>query len=254
MNIEPIIRVENLSAVFPNGNGGLKALDKLSFMVYPREFVCVLGPSGGGKSTLLRILSGLIPASDGVVYYQGYPVHAPQTGIGIVFQKANLMPWRNVIDNILLPLELSGLPKVEARKKGEELIDLVGLRGFENSFPNALSGGMEQRVAIARALIHDPELLLLDEPFGALDALTREKMGYELMKIWHARQKTVIMVTHSISEAIYLSDRIMVLSNRPGRIRLDIEVKLSRPRDEWSRYDQRYMEVARSVRAQIEDS
>jgi NitT/TauT family transport system ATP-binding protein len=246
--------VENLSAVFPNGNGGLKALDKLSFMVYPREFVCVLGPSGGGKSTLLRILSGLIPASDGVVYYQGSPVHAPQSGIGIVFQKANLMPWRSVIDNILLPLELSGLPKVEARKMGEELIDLVGLRGFENSFPNELSGGMEQRVAIARALIHDPELLLLDEPFGALDALTREKMGYELMKIWHARQKTVIMVTHSISEAIYLSDRIMVLSNRPGRIRLDIEVKLSRPRDEWSRYDQRYMEVAQSVRAQIEDS
>jgi len=254
LNNEPIIRVENLSAVFPNGNGGLKALDQLFFMVYPREFVCVLGPSGSGKSTLLRILAGLIPASDGEVFYQGIPVCEPQSGIGIVFQKANLMPWRSVLDNILLPLELSRIPKSEAQKKGEELIDLVGLRGFENSYPSELSGGMEQRVAIARALIHDPELLLLDEPFGALDALTREKMGNELMKIWQARQKTVIMVTHSISEAIYLSDRIMVISKRPGRIRLDIDVKLPRPRDERSRYDQRYMEVARSVRGQIEDS
>lgn len=254
MDGEPIIRVENLSAVFPNGNGGLKALEKLTFEVFSREFVCVLGPSGGGKSTLLRILSGLIPASYGQVYYQGNPVRAPQSGIGIVFQKANLMPWRNVLDNIMLPLELSGMAKAESRKKGQEMIELVGLQGFESSYPGELSGGMEQRVAIARALIHDPELLLLDEPFGALDALTREKMGYELMKIWQARQKTVIMVTHSISEAIYLSDRIMVLSKRPGRIRLDIDVKLPRPRDEWSRYDQRYMEVARSVRAQIEDS
>lgn len=248
---EPVLRVRNLSAIFPNGNGGLRALEHLSFSVHPQEFLCVLGPSGSGKSTLLRIISGLLPPTEGEVLYDGVRLSGPRRGVGFVFQKANLMPWRNVLENIMLPLELQNLPRTIAFSKAQELVDLVGLGGFEESLPRDLSGGMAQRVAIARALVHDPDILLLDEPFGSLDALTRERMGDELLRIWQVRRKTVVMVTHSIPEALFLADRVIVLSPRPGRLRLDLEVTLPRPRDEDMMYTPEFGRLARTLRSAI---
>ena len=248
---ESIIKVDHLSAVFPNGNGGLKALDNIRFDVYPQEFICILGPSGGGKSTLLRILAGLLLASSGEVFFQGEPVKEPMKEIGFVFQNANLMPWRTVAENIMLPLELSRVKPDNAQQFTSEMVELVGLEGFQNTLPQDLSGGMAQRVAIGRALVHDPDVLLLDEPFGALDDLTRERMGVELMRIWQARKKTVIMVTHSISEALFLADRVLVLSRRPGRLRLDKEIRLSRPRDESVRYSPEFGILYREIRSMI---
>jgi NitT/TauT family transport system ATP-binding protein len=248
---EPVIVAKNINAIFPNENGGLRALDSLSFSVYPQEFVCVLGPSGSGKSTLLRILSGLLNPTSGSVFYRGEKVTRPWLGVGLVFQKANLMPWRTVLENIVLPLELRRTPEVVSQAKARELVDLVGLQGFESSLPGDLSGGMAQRVAIARALVHEPDVLLLDEPFGSLDALTRERMGAELLQIWNAHQKTVIMVTHSIPEALFLADRVLVLSPRPGRLRLDLRVDLPRPRDPEILYTPDFGKLARQLRDAI---
>jgi NitT/TauT family transport system ATP-binding protein len=247
----PILNIRNLSAVFANGNGGLRALENLNFSVQAEQFVSVLGPSGSGKSTLLRILAGLLPPSQGEVRFKGRRLEGPQNGVGFVFQKANLMPWRTVLENIMLPLVLQRVPQNQAAQKAGELVDLVGLAGFEDSLPRDLSGGMAQRVAIARALVHDPDLLLLDEPFGSLDALTRERMGAELLQIWQARRKTVVMVTHSIPEALFLSDRVLVLSPRPGRLRLDLPVDLDRPRLESVLYTPAFGELARRLRAAI---
>ena len=248
---EAVLEVRRLSAVFRNGNGGLQALDRLSFSVQAQEFVCVLGPSGSGKSTLLRILGGLLAPTDGEVIYKGKQMVAPRQEIGLVFQKANLMPWRTVLDNILLPLEVQHIPKDQALSRSHELVGLVGLVGFEETLPRDLSGGMAQRVAIARALVHDPDLLLLDEPFGGLDALTRERMGSELLRIWQARRKTVVMVTHSISEALFLADRVLVLSPRPGHLRLDLEVNVLRPRDEEILYTPHFGDLARKLKDAI---
>ncbi len=251
MTEEAILIARHLTVVFPNGNGGLKALDDVSFRVRPQEFVSVLGPSGSGKSTLLRVLAGLLPVSSGEVLLDGQPLLHPRRRIGMVFQKANLMPWRNVLHNIALPLELQRVPPNTAWEQARELIDLVGLEGFEDTLPRDLSGGMAQRVAIARALVHDPDILLLDEPFGSLDALTRDRMGAELLRIWGARRKTVVMVTHSISEAVYLSDRVLVLSQRPGRVLLDVDVALPRPRVEEMRYTPAFGELALKLREAI---
>jgi len=248
---EPVLVVQELSAIFPNGEEGLQALDRLSFTVCPEEFVCVLGPSGSGKSTLLRILAGLIPSTKGEVIYQGERLTSPRREIGLVFQRANLMPWRTVLKNITLPLELQSLPTEAALERARELIELVGLQGFEDSLPRDLSGGMAQRVAIARALVHDPQMLLLDEPFGGLDALTRERMGEELLNIWQQRRKTVVMVTHSISEALFLADRVLVLSARPGTLRLDLTVDLPRPRVEGIQYTPAFGSLARRLRLAI---
>ena len=247
----PIIEVAELSAIFPNGNGGLHVLDKISFDVYSQEFVCVLGPSGGGKSTLLRIIAGLLPATTGEIKYEGKRITSTRHNVGFVFQKSNLMPWRSVLENIMLPLELAGKTGAEADKIAEEMVELVGLQGFEDTLPRDLSGGMAQRVAIGRALVHDPEVLLLDEPFGSLDSLTRERMGGELMRIWQLRKKTVLMVTHSISEALFLSDRVLVLSPRPGKLRLDLNVTIPRPRDDSIRYTHEFGVLSRRVRAMI---
>ncbi len=248
---EPALRVHNVSAIFPNGNGGLRVLEHLAFSVLPQQFLCVLGPSGSGKSTLLRIISGLLAPTEGEVLYDGDSISGPRRGVGFVFQKANLMPWRTVLENIMLPLELQMLPRMEALRQAQELVDLVGLGGFEDSLPRDLSGGMAQRVAIARALVHDPDILLLDEPFGSLDALTRERMGNELLRIWQVRRKTVVMVTHSISEALFLADRVVVLSPRPGRLRLDLEVTLPRPRDEEMMYTTEFGRLSRMLRSAI---
>ncbi|MBP1694193.1 MAG: putative transporter ATP-binding protein [Chloroflexi bacterium] len=250
---DPIIVVRELSAVFPNGNGGLRALEQITFSICPQEFVCILGPSGSGKSTLLRILAGLLPATQGEVIFEGDRLDGPKPRIGLVFQKANLMPWRSVFDNILLPLELMGMPYSQAVQRAQDMVELVGLKGFEDVLPRDLSGGMAQRVAIARALIHDPDVLLLDEPFGALDALTRERMAGELLSIWQQRRKTVVMVTHSISEALFLADRVLVLSQRPGRLNLDLCVDLPRPRNDEMRYTAEFGKLARQLRSAIGD-
>ena len=223
----PALVVRDVSLTFPDGEQGLHVLSDISFSVATEEFVCILGPSGSGKSTLLRILAGLLSPSKGEVSYPGLLAEDSGQAIGFVFQKANLMPWRTVLENITLPLELQHISKTSANQQAQDLIDLVGLEGFEDSLPRDLSGGMEQRVAIARALIYDPNILLLDEPFGALDALTRERMGSELLRIWQARRKTVLMVTHAIPEAAFLADRVLVLSPRPGEIRLDLSCPAS---------------------------
>ena len=244
-----VLTIRNLSAVFPDANGGLRALDGLSFDVQPREFICVLGPSGSGKTTLLRILAGLLRPTSGSLTF-GHIWKQPK--IGMVFQQANLMPWRTVMDNIKLPLEVKHADEQTARSKTQEMIELVGLQGFEDSLPRDLSGGMAQRVAIARALIHDPDLLLLDEPFASLDAMTRERMWNELSRIWQARQKTVIMVTHSINESLFLADRVLVLTQRPGKVKLDLNVDLPRPRTDDIRYTSHFGELARKLREAIE--
>jgi NitT/TauT family transport system ATP-binding protein len=248
MSHTPILTVRNINTVFPDENGGLRALRDVSFDVHPREFICVLGPSGSGKTTLLRILAGLIKPTTGSFTFG----HGEQPSIGMVFQQANLMPWRTVIENIKLPLEVQSTNDAIARSKAQEMIELVELQGFEDSLPRDLSGGMAQRVAIARALIHDPDLLLLDEPFGSLDALTRERMWTELSRIWQARQKTVIMVTHSINESLFLADRVLVLTQRPGKIKMDMEVDLPRPRNDDIRYTSHFGKLARKLREAIE--
>jgi NitT/TauT family transport system ATP-binding protein len=244
----PILTIRNLSVVFPDNNGGLRALEDVSFDVHPREFVCVLGPSGSGKTTLLRILAGLIAPTSGSFLFG----HGEQPSTGMVFQQANLMPWRTVVENIKLPLEVQQVEETAARRQAQEMIELVGLQGFEDSLPRDLSGGMAQRVALARALIHDPDLLLLDEPFGSLDAITRERMWNELSRIWQMRQKTVIMVTHSINESLFLADRVLVLTQRPGRVKLDLAVDLPRPRKDDIRYTPHFGKLARKLRATIE--
>jgi NitT/TauT family transport system ATP-binding protein len=247
-----VLSVEEVSAVFRNDNGGLHALQQVSFSVTDQEFVCILGPSGSGKSTLLRILAGLLPPTEGRVYFGLVPITGPQREVGFVFQKANLMPWRSVLRNITLPVELSGMDHEKSLTLAREMIELVGLQGFEDVLPRDLSGGMAQRVAISRALIHDPKVLLLDEPFGALDAMTRERMGTELLRIWQMKRKTVLMVTHSISEALFLADRVLVLSHRPGELILDVDVEFPRPREEGIRYTPIFGELARKVRSAIE--
>jgi NitT/TauT family transport system ATP-binding protein len=247
MSHTPILTIRDLSAVFPNENGGLHALENISFDVHPQEFVCVLGPSGSGKTTLLRILAGLIKPTSGSFTFG----HGEQPSTGMVFQGSNLMPWRTVIENIKLPLEIKNMDAHSAAVKAQEMIELVGLQGFENALPRDLSGGMAQRVAIARALIHDPDLLLLDEPFASLDAMTRERMWTELSRIWQMRQKTVIMVTHSINESLFLADRVLVLTQRPGKVKLDLEVDLPRPRKDDIRYTPHFGKLARKLRATI---
>ena len=248
MSRSPILTIRDISAAFANENGGLHALDKISFNVKAREFLCVLGPSGSGKTTLLRILAGLIQPTSGTFKFG----HGEQPSIGMVFQQANLMPWRTVTGNIKLPLEVNQVDETSARLKTQEMIELVGLQGFEDSLPRDLSGGMAQRVAIARALIHDPDLLLLDEPFASLDAMTRERMWMELSRIWQHLKKTVIMVTHSINESLFLADRVLVLTQRPGKIKMDVAVDLPRPRNDDIRYTPHFGKLARKLRGAIE--
>lgn len=247
-----ILTAYDLSMVYPNGDGGLQALAGVSFSVSRQEFVCFVGPSGCGKTTLLHLLAGLVAPTSGEVVFEDKRLAQPRRRIGFVFQQANLMPWRTVLSNIVLPLELQHVPAGEAEALAKNLINLVGLKGFETSYPRDLSGGMAQRVAIARALIHEPNLLLLDEPFGSLDALTRERMGTELMRIWSARTVTVVMVTHSISEAVLLADRVIVLSARPAHVCLDLPIPLPRPRSLELTYSEHFGELASQVRMAIE--
>jgi NitT/TauT family transport system ATP-binding protein len=228
----PLISVSELSKVYATVHGEqVHALSHISLNVGEGEFVSVVGPSGCGKTTIMRILAGLIPQYTGSVTIGGRPLRGPTPDVGVVFQEANLMPWRTVLANVMLPAEVLGLDRRASLLRAQALISLVGLEGFERKLPGELSGGMRQRVAIARALLHDPAILLLDEPFGALDAITRDSMNVELMRIWAIARKTVFLITHSISESVFLSDRVLVMSSRPGRIVAVIPIDLPRPRD-----------------------
>src|SRR5690349_8183117 len=225
-----LIGVHLLSKVYQTGRAPVVALDNIDFTVGEGQFVAVVGPSGCGKSTLLKILAGLLPASKGEARLQGTPIEGPRRDIGVVFQSPVLFPWRTVLGNALLPVDVQRLGREKMIERAKALIALVGLGGFEKRYPWQLSGGMQQRVALVRALVHDPALLLMDEPFGALDALTREAMNVELQRIWLERRKTVVFVTHSTSEAVFLADRVMVMTPRPGRIGDMLTIDLPRPR------------------------
>jgi len=245
---KPILIAEHLQMTFTSPDSQLEALAEAHFTVAPNEFVCLIGPSGCGKSTLLRILGGLVRPTGGQVLFGGEPLVEPRREIGFVFQRSTLMPWRSALRNVMLPLEVLGVPRAEAKRGARELLDLVGLSDFADALPRDLSGGMRQRVALARALVRDPEVLLLDEPFGALDALTRERMNWELLRIWQARRKTVLMVTHNIQEAVFLSDRVLVMSPRPGRVEREVLIDLPRPRAQEVLYSACFLELTRILR------
>ena len=230
------------------------ALQDVSLTVDDRQFVTIVGPSGCGKSTLLRLISGLIPATSGDVNVRGRRVTAPITEVGMVFQSPVLMPWRTTLDNILFVAEMRGESRSKYKARALELIGLAGLAGFEQRRPHELSGGMQQRVAICRALLLNPPLILMDEPFGALDVITRERMGFELEKIWNVTKTTVIFVTHSISESVLLSDRIIVMSARPGRIVQTFDVDLPRPRGRELLSHPAFVRLSAQVRTCIEDA
>lgn len=228
------IELRRLSKVFAGAKGErVTALAPVDLRIDDGEFVTVVGPSGCGKTTLLRIIAGLMPASSGTAMMNGTPIRGPRADIGIVFQAPQLLPWRTAFKNVLLPAELLGLPMEQSRKRAKELLEMVGLAGFEQHLPSQLSGGMQQRTSIARAFLSSPDLLMMDEPFGALDALTREQLTIELQRIWGqntAKRRTVFFITHSIPEAVFLGDRVIVMAARPGRIVEDIRVDFERPR------------------------
>ncbi len=228
------------------------AVEGLSFEVGDNEFVALVGPSGCGKSTALRMISGLVRPTAGKVSLRGTQVTGPISDVGMVFQTPVLLPWRHTLDNILFPAEMCGKRPNGFRQRALDLINLAGLEGFEQRYPHELSGGMQQRVAICRALLLNPSLLLMDEPFGALDILTREKMGFELQKIWSVSKNTVLFVTHSITEAVLLSDTVIVMTARPGRVKATIPVDLPRPRDARTLRDARFVELTAAVRDNIE--
>jgi NitT/TauT family transport system ATP-binding protein len=212
------LSIRDVGMIYGAGDGAVEALRGITLDIAPGEFVAVVGPSGCGKSTLLRLVTGLRRPSGGEILLQGQRVNGPRNDVGIVFQSPVLFPWRSVLDNVLLPVEVLKLPTGRFRDRAMELLELVGLGRFAKHYPAQLSGGMQQRAAIARALVHDAPVLIMDEPFGALDAMTRETMNLELQRIWQAQRKTVVFITHSIAEAVFLADRVVVMSPRPGRI------------------------------------
>ena len=226
-----LIEARGVSKTYQTKDGPVESLRPLDFAIRRGEFVSVVGPSGCGKSTLLKMVAGLLPISGGSLTLAGQPIKGPQKDVGIVFQSAVLLAWRSVLDNILLQAEMRHMPKAPARQRAAELIAMAGLQGFEGKYPWQLSGGMQQRASICRALLHDPSVLLMDEPFGALDAMTREKMNLELRRIWATgERKTVMLITHSIPEAIFLSDRVIVMSERPGSIAAVYDIDLPEER------------------------
>ncbi|WP_454918908.1 ABC transporter ATP-binding protein [Xanthobacter sediminis] len=223
--------LDDVTKTYATASGDtVHALSDINLEIRAAEFVSVLGASGCGKTTLLRIIGGLEDGFDGGLRIAGHAGGARSRDVGIVFQDANLLPWRTILQNVLLPAQVLRLDRRASLERAHELLELVGLKGFENKYPFELSGGMRQRTSIARALLHDPSILLMDEPFGALDALTREIMNLEVLKIWNATQKTVFMITHSITEAVFMSDRVVVMSPRPGRVIADVDIDLPRPR------------------------
>ena len=242
------LRLNKVSKSFSFAQRRVDALIDINLTIYSGEFISIIGESGCGKTTLLRIAAGLIPPTSGDVLMDNAMVSQPRRDIGFVFQRPVLLAWRTVIENVLLPVEIVGSKSKDYHPKALQLLAMTGLGGFENHYAAQLSGGMQQRVAIARALILKPSLLLMDEPFGALDAITREQMNSELLRIWSLSQTTALFVTHDIAEAVYLSDRVVVLGRRPGRIKRIFEIDLPRPRLPEHRYDERFTGLCRDMK------
>jgi len=244
-----VIRLDHVGKTYRTRRGDLvRAVEDISLEVGDNEFVTLVGASGCGKSTLLKLVAGLTPATAGGIHIGGQMVREPFPDVGFVFQQPVLLPWRSVLDNVLFSVEMLGLEPRQYRKPAGDLLELTGLGGFETKYPRELSGGMQQRVAICRALLPDPSLLLMDEPFGALDAMTREEMSLELLRIWEERRKTILFVTHSIPEAILLADRVVVMTPRPGRIARVLTVDLPRPRTMAMEFDPRFKAASDEVR------
>ena len=253
---EPMVRLTNLSKTFESGNGAVVALDRVGIEIGRGEFVTVVGPSGCGKSTLFNILAGLADPDPGAhIHYNG-ELHAAKTLLGKVAfmpQRALLLPWRRGVDNAILPLQVEGVPRAEALRRAEPLFGEFGLSGFERSYPHQLSGGMRQRVALMRTFLFERDLTLLDEPFGALDALTRSLMQRWLLDVWQRHQRTILFITHDVEEAIFLGDRVMVMTARPGRIKLVLDVPLKRPRPAEMLTSPEFIALTRQVLSAIEE-
>jgi NitT/TauT family transport system ATP-binding protein len=250
----PAIDMAQVRKIYPpltrNGDPVL-AVEDISFTVAREEFVAVVGPSGCGKSTLIKMLAGLLPITSGSISVDGKPVTGPHEDIGIVFQSPVLLKWRSVLDNVLFPIDILKKPRKAHLQQAEDLLRLVGLWEFRNQYPSVLSGGMQQRAALCRSLIHDPSLLVMDEPFGALDAFTRDEMNLELQRVWSQRRKTVLFITHSIQEAIFLSDRVVVLSSRPSKVDNIFTIDLPRPRTLDMRYTDAFGHYNEEIHSRI---
>ena len=244
----PVIELRGVSKTYRTRDGEVPSLRPIDFMVGDGEFVVVVGPSGCGKTTLLKMIAGLLPPSTGEIVVEGKSITRPHGGVGIVFQTAMLLPWRSVFRNVMMPVEVKSLPRETYEKRAHALLKMVGLAGFEDKYPWQLSGGMQQRASICRALIHDPRIVLMDEPFGALDALTRERMNLELQRIHRETKKTIVLITHSIPEAVFLADRVLVMTDRPGKIAAVYKVDLPRPRKLDVMGDPRFVELTQTIR------
>ncbi len=243
------VEIQNVSMVYERRGGEcLTALEKVSISIAPGEFLAVVGPSGCGKSTLLMVVGGLLRARAGRVIVNGEVVQKPYRNVGIVFQKDVLLEWRTVLRNVLLPMEVRGLKVTAYEERARHLLETVGLQGFESRYPDELSGGMRQRVAICRALVHHPSLLLMDEPFGALDALTREKLNLDMLRVCAEEPKTVLFITHSIEEAVLMADQLVVMTPRPGRVLTNLRIDLPKPRSAETRHHPRFHQYVEQVR------
>ena len=243
----PYLVVKDLTKIYATRDGVVRALDRVSLEARPGEFLSLLGPSGCGKSTLLMIAAGLLPGSSGEVTVQGRKVDRPRTDIGIVFQSPVLLEWRTALGNVMLQAEARRMAPRAASQRARDLLASVGLAGFENKYPHELSGGMRQRVSICRALIHTPEQLLMDEPFGALDSLTRDQLVLDLQQLWMRQRMNILFITHSVAEAVFLSDRVIVMSPRPGRIDRALDISLPRPRTLAMRDTPEFAEYSRQI-------
>lgn len=250
----PTLEVRNVSLTYEGTSRAVDAIRALSLSIAEGEFVSIVGPSGCGKSSLLKIVYGLIPPTSGSALITGRPVDAPRPDIGMVFQNPVLLPWRTILQNVLLPVEVQRLDRARFGERARHLLAMVGLKGFENSYPNELSGGMQQRAGIVRALVSDPQLLLMDEPFAALDALTRENMALELQAIWLESRKTVLFITHSISEAVLLSDRVVLMSARPGRIVRIFDMPRVRPRSFDDLATPQFADMSKAIRHALNEA
>jgi NitT/TauT family transport system ATP-binding protein len=249
----PKIAVRDVSMRFGSGVAEVVALEHASFDVGEGQFVAVVGESGCGKTTLLRIIAGLVQPTSGQVLVDDLPVAGPRLEVGFVFQQPVLLGWRSILDNVLLPVELARISKATARAEAEQLLDMVGLGGFHGHRPRQLSGGMQQRAAIVRTLMLRPSILLMDEPFGALDAITREQMNLDLLSLWSQRPTTVVFITHDIPEAVFLSDAVILMSARPGRVERVYTIDLPRPRTTDMRYSDAFAHTAREIRHGMEE-
>jgi NitT/TauT family transport system ATP-binding protein len=250
----PVIELRGVSKTYRTRDGEVPSLRPIDFTVGDGEFVVIVGPSGCGKTTLLKMIAGLLPPSEGEIRVEGKAITKPHGGVGIVFQTAMLLPWRSVFRNVMMPVEVKGLPRDVFESRAHALIKMVGLQDFERKHPWQLSGGMQQRVSICRALVHDPKIVLMDEPFGALDAMTRERMNVELQRIQRETKKTILLITHSIQEAVFLGDRVMVMSQRPGSIAAVYDVLLRRPRSLDVLADPAFVGLTQTIRAHFSEA